>query len=398
MGIFADPDGREFALARRSSCYVDKTGLLRVLNGAVDTPRRFFCVTRPRGFGKTHAAEMIAAYFSCGCSSEALFQGLDISCSPDFLCHLNRHHVIGFSVESMDGLLREARRAQEEGQDAGGPDFRKMSLVGFIEYTLGRELKDAFAGCSDWSMGLAQSLLDISGESGDHPRFVFIIDEWDHMFRTYPEDTALQEDWMDFLTSLFKSDITDRCISLAFLTGIFPIRKCGIQGQLNCFDEYTMVDPLDLAEYAGFTEEEVRDLCGRCGMDFAAVKKWYGGYHFTGDMCVYCPESVAKAVQERKVGNCWSSTQNCRELDALIHMDLDGLDRALSLLLRGESVPCCTEFLSSDLRRPESADDVLTVLVHLGWLACTEDEEGETSVSIPSLEIRTQFERLLAVR
>ncbi len=78
--------------------------------------------------------------------------------------------------------------------------------------------------------------------------FVFIIDEWDCVFRLAKEDMGVQKRYLDFLRGLFKGS---EYVELAYMTGILPIKKYGEHSALNIFDEYSVTDPKNLGEYYG---------------------------------------------------------------------------------------------------------------------------------------------------
>ena len=78
MGYYLNPGNKGFWEALRSRIYVDKTGLIDCTNQCINTDEKFICVSRPRRFGKSMALKMLAAYYSRGCDSAGLFEGLTI--------------------------------------------------------------------------------------------------------------------------------------------------------------------------------------------------------------------------------------------------------------------------------------------------------------------------------
>ena len=99
MGRFVNPDNSAFQVALNSRIYVDKTGLLEYTNEVLDTTDAYICNSRPRRFGKSYTANMLAAYYSKGCDSENMFSGLQISKSEDFKAHLNQYDVIHIDIQ-----------------------------------------------------------------------------------------------------------------------------------------------------------------------------------------------------------------------------------------------------------------------------------------------------------
>ena len=79
MGGYLNPGNEKFGEALNSQIYVDKTGLIEYTNRVMYSNQKYVCVSRPRRFGKSMAANMLAAYYSRGCDSRELFQGLKIS-------------------------------------------------------------------------------------------------------------------------------------------------------------------------------------------------------------------------------------------------------------------------------------------------------------------------------
>ena len=243
MGRFVNPDNGAFQVALNSQIYVDKTGLLEYTNQVMDTENAFICNSRPRRFGKSITAEMLAAYYSRACDSEKMFEGLKISRSASFSEHLNRHDVIHLDVQWC--ML-----------DAGGP----QAVVGYMNGHLLAELKEAYPEAALEGEKTAYGAMSrINTETGR--KFIIIIDEWDVLIRDEAANQAVQEEYINFLRGMFKGSEPKKFIRLAWLTGILPIKKLKTQSALNNFDEFTMLDSGTLAPYIGFTEEEVRRLC-----------------------------------------------------------------------------------------------------------------------------------------
>ncbi len=373
MGRYVNPgdDGFRGILAER---YVDKTGLIGLVNSAIGTYNKLVCVSRPRRFGKSFAAKSLVAYYGYGCDSHEHFEGLDISRDPSFEKHLNAYDVVYLDITDIIERLDT------------GPHVAPV-----IEREVLADLHDEYPHVfSDKNLGGA--LLSVAAHTGR--KFVFVIDEWDAPFREAKDDIDAQREYVGLLRSIFKSGtVTDRAIAAAYLTGILPIKKYGTQSAMNDFREYTMVQPMRYAPYVGFTETEVRQLCDEYGMDFGEMRSWYDGYELPGVGAVYAPNSVMQACLNHSVGSYWSSSETYESLRAYIDMDFDGLQDRIARLLAGDNEPVNTLGFQNDLVNMRSADDVLTLLVHLGYLAY--DEESST-VRIPNEEVRLEF--ALAVR
>lgn len=219
-------------------------------------------------------------------------------------------------------------------------------------------------------------------------RFIIIIDEWDALFREAKEDTELQKEYLQLLRGLFKSSLTDKMIEAAYMTGILPIKKYGTQSALTDFREYTMLQPKKLAEYAGFTEEEVKRLCLEYNMDFDDAKRWYDGYSFSRVKSVYSPNSVIQAISNEEFGDYWTETETYESLKFYIGLNEDGLQDAIISMLGGERCRINTRTFQNDMSNIKSKDDVLTLLVHLGYLAF---DSAKKEVYIPNQEVADEF-------
>ena len=179
-------------------------------------------------------------------------------------------------------------------------------------------------------------------------------------------------------------------IALAYMTGILPIKKYGTHSALNMFDEFSMIDPGPLAEYVGFTEEEVQKLCDKYGMDMREVKSWYDGYSFEKAPSVYSPRSVVSCMRFGKIGNYWNQTETFEALKLYIDMNFEGLKDDVLSMIAGECVPVNTGSFANDMTTFHTEDDVLTLLIHLGYLAYDYDNK---TVKIPNSEVRSEYRK-----
>ena len=369
MGRFVNPDNSAFQVALNSQIYVDKTGLLEYTNQVMDTENAFICNSRPRRFGKSITAEMLAAYYSRACDSKKMFEGLKISQSASFPEHLNRYDVIHLDVQWC--ML-----------DAGGPE----AVVGYMNGHLLAELKEAYPEVAlEGEKTVYGAMSRINTETGR--KFIIIIDEWDVLIRDEAANQAVQEEYINFLRGMFKGSEPKKFIRLAWLTGILPIKKLKTQSALNNFDEFTMLDSGTLAPYIGFTEEEVRRLCEEYGRDFDSVKRWYDGYLLNG-LHIYNPRAVVGVMQRGSFQSYWSQTGSYESIVPLINMDFDGLKTAIVTMLSGDCVKVRTKSYMNDMVTFKNRDDVITALIHLGYLAY--DRRYETAF-IPNEEIRMEF-------
>lgn len=369
MGRFVNPDNSAFQVALNSEIYVDKTGLLGYTNGVLNTKQALICNSRPRRFGKSVTADMLTAYYSKGCNSERMFSDLAISRNSVFKEHLNKYDVIHLDVQwCID--------------PAGCPN----NVVSYIKKTVIEELRETYPGIvPEGITSLAEALSCINVAAGI--KFIVIIDEWDVLIRDEAANQAVQEEYINFLRGLFKGTEPTKFICLAYLTGILPIKKLKTQSALNNFTQYTMLSPGVLAPYIGFTEQEVAELCGQYGREYEKVKCWYDGYCL-GKFHVYNPNAVICLMMEGDYQSYWSDTGTYEAIRPLIDMDFDGLRAEILTMLAGDSVKVRTKSFQNDMVTFRSKDDVLTLLIHLGYLAY--DQKSQTAY-VPNEEIRREF-------
>lgn len=199
---------------------------------------------------------------------------------------------------------------------------------------------------------------------------------------------ALQEEYINLLRRLFKGVPAESFIALAYITGILTIKKYGTQSALNNFREFTMLDPLGMAEYVGFAEDEVMHLCDEHNMSFTGMKHWYDGYSFEEIGHIYCPNSVVEALNNKKFRNYWTKTETYELLMTYIAMDFDGLKQKIVDMLAGGRCKIDSNTFQNYITSFKSADDIITLLIHLGYLAY--DSEYEEAY-IPNSEVRSEM-------
>ena len=370
VGIYINPGNESFRQIRRLE-YVDKTGLIGFVNDALETPAKMICVSRPRRFGKSFAAKMLAAYYDKSCDSRELFADLAIAQNASFEKYLNKLHVIYLDITYFLTIIAD-----------------KTQFITEIQKTVIKEIQEYYPQIAQVnSVALPTVLADVVSETG--MKFFIIIDEWDALFREAKENKALQKEYVQFLRGMFKGGIaTDKTIAGAYITGILPIKKYGTESAMTDFREYTMVAPRNLAQYVGFTEAEVRRLCKKHQMDFSQMEQWYDGYVFSPGKHLYSPNSVMSAVQYDSYENYWTKTESYESLKRYISMNMDGLKDDVIKMLGGSSVRINSESFQNDLTTFRKKDDVLTLLIHLGYLTYDKDTR---KVNIPNLEVRDSF-------
>lgn len=371
MGNYLNPGNSGF-MNIRNDVYVDKTGLIKLINQTINTPRCLTCISRPRRFGKSFAAKMLCAYYDKTCNSSMLFDGLEISKDEDYQKYLNQYDVIYLDMSSVIGATN-----QEDIVPYIIRNITKEVISAYPEVEIGEALFDTLANTVTYTGN----------------KIVMIVDEWDAPIRETSGQANVSKEYLLFLRSLFKnSGTTDKIFAAVYMTGILPIKKDGSQSAISDFEEFTMVKPRKFARYVGFTEEEVKQLCYVYDADFQKMKLWYDGYSFPNVESVYNPNSVMKAMRNGDVDSYWTQTSAAESLMSYISLDFDGLSKTIAELIGGIEVEVDTNGFSNDLVTFRDKDDVLTLLIYLGYLAY--DEETE-KVHIPNEEIKREFAKTI---
>jgi len=367
MGICFNPGNGLFKIALNSEIYVDKTGMIAYTNSVICSEQRYLCVSRPRRFGKSMAMNMLAAYYDRSCDSKELFAHFNIAKDKSYEQHRNQYYVIRLNMQE---FMSEEKDIEE--------------MLGLLKKSVLWELLQSFReiNCFD-KTNLSRTMADIY-QNTNIP-FVILIDEWDCIFREYSENKDAQERYLDFLRGWLKDK---EYIALAYMTGILPIKKYGTHSALNMFQEFSMTNPGPLAEYVGFTAEEVKQLGEKYQMDYEETRAWYNGYHFPKVQEIYSPKSVVDAMLAGRYDDYWNRTETYEALRKYIEMNYDGLKDSVIQMLAGSRIKINTRKFSNDMTTFEGADDVLTLLVHLGYLAYASECE---EVYIPNREISKEF-------
>jgi hypothetical protein len=373
--------------ARDTRVFVDKTDFLEKTNTLFNTDGKLLAVTRPRRFGKTVTAHMLSAYYSKGYAGQNIFDKLEIANRASFAEHLNKHNVIYIDMNTIDGLFDGYSNKKQKVEGVN-------DLVDYFEYSIIKELKssDIFSACLEKhqieNTGLLETLLAITQDL--NTKLIFIMDEWDLVYREYCNDEALQKKFIKLLKNLFKADGGQDCFALAYLTGILPIKKYNSQSALNDFDEYNMLSPGDYAPYFGFTEDEIAKIVEspNCKVSHQDLKEWYEGYKIKG-VDIYNPNSVCKAVSRSECISYWSGTSSNEEFVRLINTDFKGIKEDIINLIEGEQVTFSCANFQNDMVTIKDKNDVFSLLVCLGYLGCSDTKNKYRKVAyVPNAEIK----------
>ena len=368
MGTYLNPGNSGFERITQSN-YVDKTGMIGIINKRIDTTDNLICISRPRRFGKSYAAQMLCAYYDHTCDSHSLFDELEVSNTKKYDDCLNKYNVIYLDMSNLLGKVKPEK------------------LISFIEENITDELLSEY---TDIRKGSTFDQTLINAIEAGKPKIIMIIDEWDAPIRETPQIT---QEYLRFLRMLFKSsNTTSKIFAAAYMTGILPIKKDKSQSAISDFREFTIINPSIFAEYTGFTEDEVRKICADYNMNFEEAKRWYDGYSFAGAESIYNPYSVMMAMTMGEYESYWKQTSVAENLVTYININMGDLQSDILKLIAGERLKVNVTKFHNDFQTFNSKDDVLTLLVHLGYLAY---DKKDKRVRIPNEEVRYEFDELL---
>ncbi len=384
MGTYLDPGNESFSRAINSDIYIDKTGMLEVLNNSIGKEACYFAVSRARRFGKSMAAGMIKAYYSIGCNSEELFKSFKIAENPNYRDYLNRFHVLHIDMATYLNLAKEEENPVDLMNDSVLQDFREA----YPEII------------TDRISTISKAIETVNKYDGI--KFVIIIDEWDCIIRDAKNDEKLITYYLKYLRGLFKTEESKRFLALGYITGILPIKKLDGESAMNNFTEFTMISPKQLAPYFGFTEEEITPIVEENNVSLDEIRKWYDGYivetpgvHWEPNYVhMYNPNSIVDALTNRCIESYWKNTGAFAGLNNYIALNMEGLKDTVLGLLAGESCKVDTSGYQNDLTSFKSKDDVLTALIHMGYLGF--DPRTEDAF-IPNEEVREVFSSAIKV-
>ena len=369
MGTYINIGNAGFQSARNSE-YIDKSGLIAIVNNTLFTEQRFSCVTRCRRFGKSMAAKMLCAYYDHSVDSRPLFADLEIASHPSFEEHRNKYPVIYLDLTEFTTR------------------FNEDDIVRIIDAELKGDICEAYPDVAvrdtDDLMGC---LIRIAAATGE--RFVFIIDEWDAICREFKPRTQAMDRYVNWLRRMFKGVNASNVFAGVYMTGILPIKKYKTESALNNFIEYSMVEPRKMARYFGFTKDEVRALAAKHAVDFDELEKWYDGYRIGNEPSMFNPNSVMQAIDADRCKSYWASTGAFDAVANYIQMNYDGLKDDIICMLAGGRVKVKTTKFQNDMSVIHSRDDVLTVLIHLGYLSY---DWRKDECYIPNYEVAGEME------
>jgi len=357
--------------------------------------KKNICVTRPRGFGKTVIANMLAAYYSYSESKITIFDGKLISKKEDWDKYLGKFNVIKLNM--IDYFLN-VNKINE-----GIKKIQKKIIDECKENGIKFEYEE------DKSFNMIDIMDKILKNTGK--KIVIIIDEWDIVLRSNYYDDDSQYKYLNFLTSWIKDK---HYIVLTYMTGILPIKGNGLNsGLLEEIEEYSMTSPGWVSKYIGFTDNEVKKLCDEYNnrdkvnekkekeknndekINYENIKKWYCSYNFIDEEKkvyeIYTPFSIMNVFEQHKIDNYLINSETFYDLSLYINLDLNKLKEDIIVLMkdiRNNKLEVNIRKYQNIIKNFKYKDEALTMLIHLGYLAY---DSKIKSVYIPNKEVLMEF-------
>ena len=349
-----------------SKYFVDKSLIIDILNERLETSDKYICITRPRRFGKSSVADMLGAYYSKAVDSKELFDNLNISSTNSYNENLNKYNVISISFNKI-------------------PD-NDNTYKGYINTIRDGLIEDLKITYPTLEIKPFYNLSDILYSTKD--TFIFILDEWDYIFTNnlFEEN---QNDYLEFLRQLLKDQ---PYVSLAYMTGVLPIKKYSSGSALNMFDEYTMLNDMIYGEYFGFTESEVNNLQNKQQkISLDNIKSWYNGYINEEGMEIYNPRSVVKALQNGKCKSYWTNTGAMDEVSEYLKYNTLEIREDVIEMVTGEEIDIhIDEEFRAGQKAPRTREEIYSAMIILGFLAY-----HDGYLKIPNQELMKEFEKAL---
>lgn len=356
-----------YKMLKRGKYFVDKSQIIEIINQRINTNDRFICITRPRRFGKSSIADMLSAYYTKNYDSKDIFNELNISKSSSYLENLNKYNVINIQFNEIPDEIGTYKDYIEN-----------------IKRGLKSDIKSVFKNIDFDNTDSISRMLTKTKE-----KFVFIFDEWDYIFSNnlFKEN---QDEYLEFLRNLLKDK---SYVSLAYMTGVLPIKKYSSGSALNMFDEDTMLNDFIYGNYFGFTEKEVIKLCEKQNkITFEEISEWYNGYTNSDGYKIYNPRSVVKALQNGRCISYWTNTGAMNEVKEYLKYNILDVREDVIKMVDGLSVKIIiNEEFRAGQNTPKTRQEIYSAMIVLGFLSYYEG-----FLKIPNKELMKEFENAIS--
>ena len=371
-------DSKEaFQKLLNSFYFVDKTALISAIVPYIGSEQTYFCITRPRRFGKSVNARTLACFLSRGLQAESLFNGLKVTQDEQSMQHLGAHDVIYIDFSSLPMPCENYT------------DYITAITNGIIN-----DLRTEFpeVGIAEDECDLFFSLQAVYTKT--KIKFCFVMDEWDSMFFNKMFSKEDQQAFLMFLKQLLKGRAY---VDFAYMTGILPISKHSTGSELNMFTEYSAVDDPKFESFFGFTEAEISSLCdihAKCvpnaRVNYEVLKHWYDGYIAEDGSHRFNPRSVVLALNDDKARSFWTESGPYDEIYYYVRHNIASVRDDLVKMVAGENVRAEMKNYAASAMTLNTRDEIFSAMVVYGFLTYYDGR-----VSIPNHELMLKFQDVL---
>lgn len=389
MGMFLNNivPAERYKTIVRTRFFVDKTLMIAemISSSSVDG-QRYFCITRPRRFGKSVMADMIAAFFGRTAKSGSVFQNLNILRAENYQSNISKDHILEY-FNKYDMIYIDFSEVPEK--CSSYDEYITRILEG-----LRADLREAFPEFISNRKSVWDIMTDIFQKTKQ--KFVFVMDEWDAIFHMPFISDKDKQEFLRFLKALLKDKAY---VEIAYMTGVLPIAKYSSGSEINMFKEYDMATSEVYSEYFGFCGSEVDVLfeiylrtTQRPKITRNDLQDWYDGYRTAGGERLYNPRSIVSALTDNQLKSYWTGSGPYDECFYYIKNNVEDIRDDLVLMVSGEGVMAKVREYAATLSVLNTRDQIYSAMVVYGLLTY-DNEIGE--VFIPNRELMNKFNELL---
>ncbi len=357
--------------------FVDKSSLIaEIISDVKMDGQKYFCITRPRRFGKSVMANMIGAFFGRIAEERELFDNLEIAGSDYYREYLHGYDVIYIDFSR---LPRDCSCYN--------------SYISRIQNGINQDLIDTYTEVKlNIDRAVWDNLQAVFEQCGT--KFIFVMDEWDAIFHKDFISENDKKNFLEFMRDLLKGQAY---VEFAYMTGVLPVAKYSSGSEINMFREYDMATKEKFSEYFGFLDSEVDHLFAVYQQTTRNIKitrddlrKWYDGYHTASGSRLYNPRSVVCSLADNQISNYRTSSGPYDEIFYYIRNNIEDVRDDLAMMVAGERIRIKLQGYAATSTELNTKNQIFSAMVVYGLLTY---EDGK--VFIPNKELMDKFEELL---
>ncbi len=389
MGMFLNSivPAERYRMIAGTRFFVDKSLMLaRLISSAVIDGQKYFCITRPRRFGKSVMADMVAAFLGKAPECSSVFRNLDILQTEDYQTNISKEHILQY-FNKYDVVYIDFSEIPEK--CSSYDEYITRILTGLRE-----DLQDLYPEILSDRRAVWDIMTDIFQKT--RQKFVFVMDEWDAAFHMPFISGKDQQEFLRFLRALLKDKAY---VEIAYMTGVLPIAKYSSGSEINMFKEYDMALSEVYSEYFGFCDSEVDKLFAiyqrttrNPKITRDDLRNWYDGYCTAAGERLYNPRSIVYALTDNQLRSYWTSSGPYDECFYYIKNNIEDIRDDLVLMVSGERVLAKMQEYAATSSKLNTRDQIYSAMVVYGLLTY-DNETGE--VFIPNRELMGKFNELL---